>query len=205
MSKLPDVITTILESSLNRYLALDPASGGSLDRLENKVIALKIKEFSFPLYYKIQNRQVTVLASMEEGADVSMQASIFQLIKLTTASDDNQAILGDDIEMSGDIDVGRQFRDIFRNLDIDWEEIASRYTGDVIAHKVGSRLRKLNQWLGNTGQSIQSDIAEYLQEESQHLPAASEVRQFVKQVDDVRLSVDRLEARINLLKNKLEK
>lgn len=205
MSKLPDVITTILQSSINRYLALDPASGESLDRLENKVVALRIKEFSFPLYYKTQNRQISVLASMEEDADVSMQASIFQLIKLTTASEDNETIIGDDIEMSGDMDVGRQFRDIFRNLDIDWEEITSRYTGDIIAHKLGSGLRKLNQWLGNTGRSIQSDLAEYLQEESQHLPAASEVKQFIKQVDDVRLSVDRLEARINLLKNKLEK
>lgn len=204
MSKLPTAITTIMESSVNRYLALDPTSGDSLGGLENRIVELKLKEFSFPVYFKIQNLKIQVMDSTEESADVSLLASIPQLIKMTAVSG-NDSILGDDLEMSGNMDVGRQFRDVFRNLDIDWEEILSRFTGDIVAHKLGNGIRKFNQWISHTGESIQGDITEYLQEESQQLPSATEVKQFIRQVDEVRLSVDRLEAKFKLLINTLEK
>ena len=150
-----------MESSVNRYLALDPTSGDSLGGLENRIVELKLKEFSFPVYFKIQNLKIQVLDSTEESADVSLLASIPQLVKMTAVSG-NDSILGDDLEMSGNMDVGRQFRDVFRNLDIDWEEILSRFTGDIVAHKLGNGIRKFNQWISRTGESIQGDITEYL-------------------------------------------
>lgn len=205
MSKLPNAITAVLESSINRYLALDPAAGDLLNSLENKSITVILKEFSFPVHFSIQQQQIYVHSNLDEQADVSLRASIPQLINMTLANNDTDSILGSDIEMSGNMDVGRQFRDVFKNLDIDWEEILSRYTGDIIAHKVGTGFRHLNKWMSNTGQSIQQDITEYLQEESQQLPTGSEITAFIKQVDDVRLSIDRVEARIKLLRNALEK
>lgn len=205
MSKLPNAITAVLESSINRYLALDPAAGDLLNSLENKSITVILKEFSFPVHFSIQQQQIYVHSNLDEQADVSLRASIPQLINMTLANNDTDSILGSDIEMSGNMDVGRQFRDVFKNLDIDWEEILSRYTGDIIAHKVGTGFRHLNKWMSNTGQSIQQDITEYLQEESQQLPTESEIAAFIKQVDDVRLSIDRVEARIKLLRNALEK
>lgn len=199
MKKIPDVIVTILESSINRYLALDPAAGEALDALNNSSISLELKEISFPIFFKIDDRKINVLSSFEGETDVYMQSSIPVLINMTVASRNGESVLGSDIEMSGNMEVGRQFRDIFKNLDIDWEEIISRYTGDIIAHKLGNGFRHMNHWLGDTRQSIQGDISEYLQQESQQLPVADEVDEFIKQVDSVRLSVERAEARVKLL------
>ena len=204
MSKLPNAITTILESSINRYLALDPAAGASLDLLDNKSVTLKLKELSSPIFFKVEDQKIKVFPSFEDETDVLMLSSIPVLINMTVASRGDESILGSDIEMSGNMEVGRQFRDIFKNLDIDWEEILSRYTGDIVAHKLGSGFRQFNHWLGNTKQSIQSDITEYLQEESQQLPVADEVNDFIEQVDSIRQSVERAEARFKLLQNALE-
>lgn len=204
MSKLPDAITTILESSINRYLALDPAAGASLDLLDNKSVSLKLKEFSSAIFFKVEDQKIKVFSSFEDETDVHMLSSIPVLINMTVASRGDESILGSEIEMSGNMEVGRQFRDIFKNLDIDWEEILSRYTGDIVAHKLGNGFRQFNHWLGATKQSIQRDISEYLQQESQQLPEADEVNGFIAQVDSIRQSVERAEARIKLLQNALE-
>ena len=204
MSKLPDAITTILESSINRYLALDPAAGASLDLLDNKSVTLKLKEFSSPIFFKVEDQKIKVFSSFEDETDVHMLSSIPVLINMTVASRGDESILGSDIEMSGNMEVGRQFRDIFKNLDIDWEESLSRYTGDIVAHKLGNGFRQFNHWLGTTKQSIQRDISEYLQQESQQLPEADEVNEFIAQVDSIRQSVERAEARIKLLQNAFE-
>lgn len=194
-----------MESSINRYLALDPAAGNSLDSLENKCIKLQLREFAFPLFFQIENRRIKVLSSTEESTDVVMSTSIPVLMNITLLNRDENSILGSELEMSGNMEIGRQFRDVFSNLNIDWEEILSKYTGDIIAHKLGNGVRHFNRWVGNSSQLLQQNITEYLQEESKQLPQAEEVNAFIKQVDAVRSSVERAEVRLNMLNSKLEK
>ena len=205
MSKLPDSLTTIMESSVNRYLALDPSSEKTISKLEGRSAVLYLKEFSFPVYFKFENQRIKVLPTFEGEPDVNLVMPLSSLAGMALASPENESILGNEIEMTGNVDVGREFRNIFRNLDIDWEEIVSRYTGDIIAHKLGNGVRQIGDWFGAAKSSLQQDVTEYLQEESQQLPAEREVDVFIENVDELRLSVERAEARIKILKNNLEK
>lgn len=204
MSKLPSTITTILESSINRYTALDPMVSGTIAALNGKAIALQLQEFSFPVYFSIEAGRIKVLSEFEDTADVQLKTSLPSLVRMTLSSDSDESVLGGEIDMSGDMEVGRQFRDIFRNLDIDWEEIISKYTGDIVAHKLGNGVRELKSWIGNTGQTLQKDFGEYLQEESRQLPTNLEVNTFIENVNTVRLSVERAEARLKLVRQNLE-
>lgn len=205
MSNLPNTIATLFELSINRYLALDSSSQESVAALENKTITLVLKEFSFPLYYKIEKSRIKVVSDFETETDVQIATSIPALIKMTMSEKSEESVLGSDIDMSGNMDVGRAFRDIFRNVDIDWEELISRYTGDIIAHKLGNGYRQFSHWLSGAGRTIESDITEYLQEESRQLPSNVEVASFLNGVDDARLAVDRAEARLRMLSSTIEK
>jgi len=199
LSKLPKSLAAIIGSSINRYLALDPGAQESVAALQNRTISLKLKEFSFPLFFHIDNKSIKVLPELVDAADVSLVTSLPNLIQMTLGDDGDESILGSGIEMSGDMEVGRQFRNIFKNIDIDWEELVSKYTGDVIAHKLGNSYRQFGRWFANTRQSIQQDISEYLQEESRQLPSAIEVQEYINAVGDIRLAVERAEARLKML------
>lgn len=204
MSKLPATISTILESSINRYTALDPMAPAAIAALNGKAIALQLREFSFPIYFFIDDNRIKVLSELEDTTNVQLKTSLPSLVRMTLSSDSDESVLGGEIDMSGDMEVGRQFRDIFRNLDIDWEEIISKYTGDIVAHKLGNGVRELKSWLDNTGKTLQSDIGEFLQEESRQLPTNLEVNTFIENVNTVRLSVDRAEVRLKHIRQTLE-
>lgn len=197
MTKLPNTITALLEIALNRYLSLDPDAKRNFPALSEKVIQINIRDLDIVFFMKVFGGRIEVFSSYEDEIHCTMKASILSLMKLGIASD--ASALSEDIEMSGDLDVGRQFRDLLARVDIDWEEIVSRYMGDIVAHKLGNAVRSLTSWGKKTSDSLRKDVGEYLQEESRQLPSAFEVSQFVTQVDDVRMGVDRAEARIKQL------
>lgn len=199
MNKLPNTISALIEITLNRYLNLDPGAKTTITAMDGKVIQISIRDLDVPLFMKVTGNRIEVLSLYEGETHSQMRASIISLMKMGTTSD--ASVMGEDIEMSGDLDVGRQFRDLLAKVDIDWEEILSRYTGDIVAHKIGNVVRLLNSWGKNTVESLRKDVGEYLQEESRQLPSSYEVKQFVMQVDDVRMAVDRAEARIRQLQN----
>jgi ubiquinone biosynthesis protein UbiJ len=86
-------------------------------------------------------------------------------------------------------------------VDIDCEELLSKLVGDVVAHQAGQATRSVSGWLKETAEAMQMNTAEYLSEETDTTPTESEVGDFMDQVDEVRMNIDRLEARIKLLQN----
>jgi len=85
---------------------------------------------------------------------------------------------------------------LLKRADLDWEELLSRYTGDVIAHQIGNLARSLTRWSKDAGARLGQDLAEYLLFESALLPPRLEVETFLDAVDQLRNDVDRLAARL---------
>lgn len=205
MNHIPHTITALIEVSVNRYLDLDPDARNGLQEISGKALKIIIREFNLPVYFQISSTQVNVFAVYQDEVDTTMSASILALAKLAFARDGGESVIGGDIEMTGNMEVGRQFRNILKNVDIDWEEVLSKYTGDIVAHQVGNSIRAVNNWAGNTVNTLGKDLTEYLQEESRELPTPAEVVQFVNSVDELRFKVERTEARIKLLLKSIEK
>ncbi|WP_455221735.1 ubiquinone biosynthesis accessory factor UbiJ [Kaarinaea lacus] len=201
MTKLPNTLTALIEIAFNRYLNLDPEAKRRMPALAGKVVQINIREIDVALFMKVTGNRIEVLSSYDGEIHSQIRASILSLVKMGVAKD--TSALGEDIEMSGELDVGRQFRDLLAKVDIDWEEVLSRYTGDIVAHKIGNSIRWVKNWGTKTTDSLGKDVVEYLQEESRQLPSAYEVNQFITDVDDVRMGVDRAEARIKELRKHL--
>ena len=58
------------------------------------------------------------------------------------------------------------FSALLGELDIDWEEELSRYTGDVVAHTLCSGARQARRFVGRELCRSQRQVAEYLTEEA---------------------------------------
>lgn len=204
MTKLPHTITTLIEIAFNRYLDMDPDARAKMPAMADKVLKITIREIDLPLIMRVRENHIDVLPSYDSDIHSEMRASVLSLMKLGMAGDASSSAMGGDIEMSGDLETGRQFRDLLSKVDIDWEEILSQYTGDIVAHKIGNGIRTLTNWGRKTVDSLSKDVSEYLQEESRQIPSQHEIKDYLTNIDDIRLATDRAEARIKQLQNRFQ-
>lgn len=97
------------------------------------------------------------------------------------------------------MELGQQVKKLFDEMDIDWEGHLAHFTGDVVAHQLGSFMRKGLSFTKRIDESMRQNMSEYLQEELRILPSKNELEDFYKEVDELSLSVERLQAHVNHL------
>ena len=191
-----------IETALNHYISLDPEALARFAPLEGKIIALEIIGLNQTICLFPSADGFLVLSDFDGEADATISGSPIALIKLGLADDPKDLLFGGEVTLSGDTRLANQFSRLLSQLDIDWEELLAQNVGDIAAHKVGNVLRGVNQWFKRSTGSVSLDAGEYLQEEVHLSPSNAELRKFVRQVDEVREGVDRLAAKIDILKNK---
>ena len=115
---------------------------------------------------------------------------------------DNQTMLNDgSLKIDGDVEFANQLHAIFKEVEIDWEEVASKYVGDTVAYQLGVYAKRFGSYGKRSVDNFRMDVSEYLQEESRILPTKVEINRFMSDVDNFDADVQRLEARISRLEN----
>jgi ubiquinone biosynthesis protein UbiJ len=198
-----DASLEILEEAINRYLELDDYALTRLARLHGKVIAFHISGADIHLYFVPAPGRLQVHSHLEGEPDCTIKGSLISLAKLASR-DKNEQLFGGDVEITGDAGIAHRFGQILGATDIDWEEHLSRVIGDIPAHQSGRLIRDLLDWGTSARQTLELDVAEYLQEEINTLPHPEEVSLFEGEVDKLRDDIERLEARIGLIKKCIE-
>ncbi len=195
-----------LEVALNQVLDLDPDARVKLEPMAGKIIAIELKGFNITLTLRIAEQSIHILSDFKGEPDTRLVGSPIGLARLGLQRGTQQAVglFKGDVEFYGDLDTGRRFKSFMDNLDIDWEEQLSHVTGDVVAHQLGYVSREAFAWGRGVLNTLAQDSAEYLQEESRHLPSQAEVNTFLVNVDALRAQADRLAARVHRFSEHLQ-
>jgi len=201
---LPQLIIATFETAFNQYLSLDPEALPKFEAMEGKIIAVDIQGINQSLYLFPSADGMMVMSDFDGEADTRLAGSPVALAKLSLLKNTAPVLFSGEVVISGDTRLGRQFKKILSQVDIDWEEILSQYTGDMVAHKAGNMVREFSGWFSRGKQSMYMDAGDYLTEESLMSPSKAEINRFIADVDKLRQGVDRLQARINnaLIKKK---
>ena len=208
---IPTPFLSAIETSINAWLKLDDDALPRFAELDGNIIRLHITGLDLNLYFLPAASGIQVLGSYpskEEGGivDATIHGSPMALIRLSTSNNAGETLLKSDVEIEGDMRIAEKFSEILREVDIDWEELLSKLVGDIVAHQAGQATRGVSGWIKDSAKAMQMNTGEYITEESGLSPADAEINHYLNQVDEVRMAVDRLEARVNLLKtNKLDK
>ncbi|GAC32966.1 ubiquinone biosynthesis accessory factor UbiJ [Paraglaciecola polaris] len=195
-----------IELALNQLLQLDPDCQGRLKKLSGKQLQVSVNELPWSLLFTFSGQiDVSALerneeqAAMESSADCHITLGLGTLSDLKDSSKISQLIQQGKLDLAGDINVAQGFSNLMKELDIDWEEQLSKYTGDVVAHQTFSSVKSFFT-------SAQQEIDKLAAQFSTHLtqPEAVavkpvEVDDFCEQVNVLRSASDRLEARIDQL------
>ena len=192
------------ETSLNQLLSLDPVCLQQLSQHSGKVFAIECSNPTFNLYLIPCDSGLLLQQHFEGTADASIIGSAQQLTALMLAKDKTAAMRSQGIQLSGDTRFAQQLQDIFSQLELDWEGLVAKATGDVIAHQLGNVARSVGNWGQQAGSSLSQDLTEYLQEEARVLPSRNEVEAFYDDLSELRLESDRLSAKIQRIQQAIE-
>jgi len=193
-----------LEQAFNRYLQLDPDSREAMGRLHGRVIAFDVEGLGRS-FYLVPGRsgEVQLLAHYEGEPDCRLQGTPLALARMNDHRASAEQLFSGQVKIEGDTELAHRIGKILGAMDIDWEEQLSRYTGDLIAHDIGNLVRGAARWGRATLDTLGLDLQEYLQQELQILPARPEIEAFLAEVDQTRDAVERLQARVERLQNRL--
>jgi len=195
---------SIILSALNRYLEQDKERASQLSQIKGKVIRILVREIKLDLLIKVQESYFEEVHQEDTLADVEIDLSLKVLPDFLLGTDPDTLIKNGVIEIKGDTHIASVMQNTLKEIEIDWEEIISKYTGDAVAYQLGKGARALHTFGDRLRDNMRQDLRDYLQDNVQVSVTQDEVDQFIKDVDVTRAQVDRLEARLNKLDNRLQ-
>jgi len=198
---LDPVVTTAsiaaLEAMVNGALRYDPGTRQALAKLDGQVLAVESTVPAFSLYIAPGTDELRLMGTFDGEVTTRLKGPLPALLQLVVADTTSLAKTG--VVVLGSTALLSNLQRIAANLDIDWEEALTQLLGDVVGHEVAEHLRRRFGWLGQRLASGQRLLSEYLTEELKTLPARAELEAFSRQVDELRMGVDRVAARVERL------
>ncbi|MCG9639643.1 SCP2 domain-containing protein [Vibrio sp. Isolate34] len=195
------LVTAVIETSLNTFVNDDPALVRRLSRLKGQIIQVNLKELNKTLTF-VFSQQIDVLSEYEGQPDCYLSLNLSVLPELREQSNITKLIKQDKLILEGDIQLAQKFAQLMTDCKPDLEEWLSRVTGDVVAHTLVQGVKSVGGLVAKQATKHQNHLAQVLTEEWKIAPAPLEVAHFCDQVDDVKSSAARLEAKLNALLEK---
>jgi len=185
------------EKILNAALHYDPATRIGLARLNGKILAVNITTPNISLFVMAMGDELRLMNHWDGDVDTRISGSLLALSHLSQTEIHNLKDSG--VTVMGDISMLADLQHLLKNIDIDWEEMLSQFTGDIIGHQTAMLIRAKFGWVKDRTASVQRLTREFLTEELKTIPSKPELEDFYRQVDDMRLAVDRAAAHIEKL------
>ena len=192
------------EQGLRHVLSLDSTALDRLAKLHGKVIEIDCLSPAFSLFLLPGSEGLRLAAQWQAPADCSIRAPAPRLLQLALAQDKTTILHATDVDLAGDSGVILELADILKNLELDWEYQLSRWLGPVGSQLLGSQLRNTAQWTNSSLEHLRDNFADYLSEESRALVGQREAQARFNELDQLKLSLDRLDARIERLSHKVK-
>ncbi|HAT7005812.1 TPA: hypothetical protein GDC93_12070 [Legionella pneumophila] len=200
MIMLKEYSLKALQTAINQAMKLDEQMPQKLQKLDGKTLEMVITPLNVNFYIRFKGSEMQLLHRIDGRPDTIIHSNPIGLIRLSLLPTSKaRSLFNDKIRISGDIELGQSVKKLFDEIDIDWEGHLAHFTGDVVAHQIGSFVRKGLAFKNQFSTSMQQNITEFLQEELRICPSRNELEDFFAEVDELVLSVDRLQAHINNL------
>ena len=191
----------IVTNFINRGLPRSPRARQLCRELAGRRVGVEIRGLT-RLLVESTGESLRVSNDTSTAAEADLSGGPISLLAL--AGSDPEAVLQrGDVEIRGDADLAQKFRELALLLRPDLEEELSVVLGDVPAHQIGRFARAAFGWTRRAAATTLENTAEYLAHERRDLVPRAEGDQFLRGVDRLREDVDRLEARLDLIRPKV--
>lgn len=190
------------ELMLNGVLALDAASRARLQGLEGNTLAVHATQPALSVYVSVRGGRISLSAIHEGPETASLRGPASALLALLAQGARVDSLHAHNLELRGDTAFVQSLQSLLRDLDVDWEYQVSRVLGDIPTQALADGLRGAGAQLRRTGTRLREDLDDYLHEEAGLLPGAAALEAFYRDIAELKLRAERLEARLAQLQRK---
>lgn len=184
---------------LNKVIHSDPRFVERCQAQQGKTVAIEVTDLNATFAIHINADGLLIERNNAINADTTITGSSIELIKVAVdpASTKNMNI-------RGNIELAQWVQRLAKDTRIDWEMLLAPHVGDIAAHQMVHRTKRLAGWLKQQWFAFKADAVDYVQEERDILAQPVMVEQFYQDIDTLRDDTDRLAARIARLKQQQE-
>jgi ubiquinone biosynthesis protein UbiJ len=192
-----------IESLLNRGIDQSLSARAAALRLNGTCLELRVAGLA-PVRIAAFSGRLALASASGAGADAVIAGSPLALLDLFARRAQSSAPRGPErVLITGDAEIAARYRELLELARPDWEEELSRHIGDVPARRISVAAPAALSWARRFARTARANLAEYLEEESRDLVSRPEVEEFLGEVDVLRETADRVEARIACLERRL--
>jgi len=155
----------------------------------------------FPLRIAVAVEPDGTLGAASEHASPAVTIRLTHATVLQILAEGEEAWRKANVE--GDTAFASAISKVAANLRWDIEEDLSRIFGDIAAHRMTESGRSAAAWPKHAATSLAGSVAEYLTEEKHVLVTPLRAAEFVRDVDELRDAVERLDKRIERLQRQV--
>ncbi|MDP3268244.1 MAG: SCP2 sterol-binding domain-containing protein [Legionella sp.] len=193
-----------LQLAINQALSLDESMPDKLHALDSKVLEMVITPLNVNFFIQFKDKEIHLLDRYDGEPDTVIHSNPIGLIRLSLLpASKARSLFNDKVRMSGNIELGQDVKRLFDEIDIDWEGHLAHFTGDVVAHQIGSLVKKGLHFKKQFSETMRLNVTEYLQEELRAFPSKGEIDDFFTDIDELSLNVERVQAQVKQLMKKL--
>ena len=188
-----------VENGVNRILRLDSTAMARLQPLTGKVIAVECAAPPLQLFILPSDEGLLLASQWAADADCTLRAPASSLLRLVLSKDKTAVLHSPEVDLEGDSHALMALAQVLQDLELVWEYELSRWLGPVATALIGGHLRSRANWYQQGFASLNQNLAEYLNEEARTLVGQREAQARFDELDQLKLDLDRLEARFERL------
>lgn len=185
----------LLESALNRAIALDADTAARIRALDGRALTVDFSNTPFALRLAVDGERLRVGPAFEGASALRVAATPGALLAMALRRGDDGAAPGK-VEIAGDADLARRLEKIASGFAPDFEEAFARAFGDTLGVPLAQGFARALAFARERGEALVQDTADYLRDESRDAVAPGEMEAFLDDVDALRERRERLEARV---------
>ncbi|NLW05912.1 MAG: hypothetical protein GX029_11930 [Pseudomonadaceae bacterium] len=206
--QLPLSALTALESLINPLLrqavAQEGGAAAAFEKLQGSCIEFQVTGLNLQLRMQIAGDGLYLYRQSEEPADAWILTSPQTYLKMATSKDASSILFGSKVTVGGNTHLLETLEELIAGLGLDAQELVSRVASPLPLASIQASVNQLLQFGQRFTGSASEDVKSYLDDEAAILTGKNSWHVAEDKLHELRLDVDRLEARINLLEKQLQ-
>jgi ubiquinone biosynthesis protein UbiJ len=190
------------EALLNRCIDSSAQAAAVARRLQGTSLQIDVEGMT-RIRASAHHGRLALVAGDDSAADAAISGSLPALLQLFKGGAKRESATPA-AQIRGDAEIANRYRELFVLARPDPEEELSRWIGDVPARRVSLFAQRALSRVRRARRTAGENIAEYLQEEGRDLVNRTELDEFLRGVDELRETADRIEARLRVLERRLQ-
>ncbi len=200
LENLRTSLLALTEIGGNRLLEFDPESLAACAQMQGHCIMIEITDLDFKLYCYPGAWGVRLSGETPKNkVDATVSGRLMALVNLAMQRDKLSTSIQERVSFHGDVELAQKMQKLLTGLDIDWEELLAKQTGDLVAYQIHQQAKGFQRWFQSSAESLLQTTSEYLREEAGLSPTQIEFETFQAELTELKHDVARSEARLQAL------